>query len=179
MLFKSAYADFQVLVRSEAVQYHPATGVEIGRTRALTANFGSHGGVFNAPDPLTGEITEHSMVFGHYFDSDAAQQERGWTDDERESVEAAILKIAREQPSLVAQVIIEIPPAPKPWPSFDEQTAKEITAVAIQAGLVSQALAYERENKNRSTLVSELEELVVAQEVAAAKREQEPVEITL
>src|SRR5262245_51711335 len=173
MLFKSAYADFQVLVRSEAVNYHPATGVEISRIPALTANFGTHRGEFEMPDYLTGGVHQGAVIMGHFFDSEAAQAENGWTDEERESVEAAILKIAQREPYLVAPIEDHVPAVEKPWPSYDEQTAKEIVAVATSAGLIPEAIRYENENKQRSTLIAELEQL------AARQPEPEVAEITL
>jgi hypothetical protein len=184
MLFKSAYADFQVLVRSEAITYHPATGVEINRIPPLTANFGQHRGEYETPDWITGGTHEGVVIMGHFFDSEAAQEQGGWTDEERESVEQAILKLSREQPYLVAPVVIEIPAATKPWPSYDEQTAKEIVAVAAGTGLVDEALAYERENKSRSTLLIELEQIALAkhqreQEQEMREQEREAAEITL
>jgi len=170
MLFKSAYSDFQVLVRSEAVNYHPATGVEISRVPALTANFGQHRGEYETENYLEGGTYTGAVILGYFFDSEAAQEENGWTDEERESVEQAILRIAQREPYLVAPISMERPPAEKPWPSYDEQTAKEVVAVASGAGLINEALRYERENKGRSTLIDELESL------APAVRPPEPIE---
>src|SRR5262245_55886354 len=97
-LYKSRYTDFQVLVRGESINYHPATGVEIGRTRRLTANFGIHGTPFTETNPLTGELEEHVQITGHFYDSEEAKERLGWTDDEHDSVVYALDKLCREQP---------------------------------------------------------------------------------
>lgn len=176
MLFKSAYADFQQIVRSEVINFHPATGVEIGRIPMLIANFGRHVDEYQTEDWLTGGTHEGAHIQGYFFDSNVAQEEKGWSDDEREAVEYSLQKTAKEQPYLVSLVEIEVIPAAKPWPSYDEQTAKEIVSVAQATGLVEQALSYERENKGRSTLIIELEQLALAQlqrKQEGERREQE------
>lgn len=179
MLYKSAYSAFQMLVRSEAVHYHPATGVEIGRTKALTADFGDHRGTFNFENPLTGQNEEHAMIHGHYFDTEAAQEREGWTDEERESVEAALDKLAREQPYLVAKIEFEQPKAPKSWPTYDEMSPSDVARLAVTMGLSEQALAYERENLNREDVIKKIEDAAPKQEPLAAVAAAEEAPITL
>jgi hypothetical protein len=156
-LYKSAYSAFMVLVRSEAVMFHPATGVEINRVPPLTAEFGEHGGTFNAENPLTGQMEEHAIINGHFFDSESAQEMLGWTDEERESVEMAIEKISQREPYLVAKVELTEAPARKPWPTYDELNAESVLSFANALGLLDEALAYEQENKARKTLIAQLE----------------------
>jgi len=170
-LYKSAYAAFQVLVRSESPIYHQATGVEIGRIKPLVADFGEHGGTIKMPDPLTGAIEDHALIHGHFYDTEAAQEKNGWTDEERESVEYAIDKLTREQPFLVARVEFETQPAPKPWPTFDEMNTEQVLVFANSLGLVREALVYEQENKARKTLVTQLEEALGNQPVQDAEPE--------
>lgn len=182
MLFESYYADLQAIVRSESIIYHPATGVEISRTPALIANFGRHLGEYTTPDWMTGGVHEGAHIQGHFFDSEVAQEEKGWTDDERVAVETELLRLQREQPYLVQQIILEVPAAPKPWPSYDAMTAKQITATAVGTGLVKESLSYELENQNRSTLVAELEKLATAVPTSAPQQseaERQLAEITL
>lgn len=184
MLYKSPYADLQVLVRSESVQYHPATGVEINRIRELTANFGSHGGTFTATDPISGNVEEYPIIHGHYFDSKEASERLGWNDDELESVDATLNRLCREQPYLIAAVDMSIPAAAIPWPTYDDHDWRKIPDTAAGLGLAAQALAYEKENRNRDTVVKGLEERL--EEVPQVKREEkadhlavEPGTITL
>jgi len=173
-LYKSAYADFQVLARGEAIFYHPVTGVEISRSKGLTAEFGEHGGTFNSENPMTGQLEEHALIYGHFFDSEAAQQRNNWSDEERESVELAIEKIAREQPFLVMKIEFEAIPASKPWPTYDEMNADGVLEWASRLGLVAEALAYEQENKGRKVLIAQLEETLARQsaDVAGSAPEQ-------
>jgi hypothetical protein len=157
MLYESNYADLQVLVRSEVVQYHPATGVEINRIPALTANFGTHGGEYLANDPLTGQPERHAIIHGRFFDTEEAKERIGWSDDEHDSVVYVLDKLCREQPFLIARV--EQPEAEivKPWPTYDETHWKTVPVLAAQLGLTEVALAYERANKNRDAVVTALE----------------------
>jgi hypothetical protein len=174
-LYKSAYADFQVLARGESIVYHPATGVEIGRTKELVAQFGEHGGTFTSENPLTGALEEQALIHGHFFDSVAAQEKLGWNDDERTSVEYAIEKIAREQPFLVMKVEYEIAPAPKPWPTYDEMNADGVLEWASKLGLIGEALTYEQENKQRKVLIANLEETLARQYADESRDDAVPV----
>src|SRR4029450_2094014 len=137
-LYKSAYSAFMVLVRSEAVMYHPATGVEINRIPALTAEFGEHGGTFNMENPLTGQLEENASINGHFFDSEAAQGS---------GVRGETKRAARREPYLVMRVEIEHAPARKPWPTYDEMNAEAVLAFANVAGLLREGLGYGQESK--------------------------------
>lgn len=156
-LYKSPYAAFQVLVRSESVQYHQQTGVEIGRTKALTAEFGTHGGEFDMFNPLTQSTDKHALIHGHFFDTEAAAERNGWTEEERISVENTLDKLCRDQPYLIAKIDMTPPPAPMPWPTYPQTSAKEIVSFAIATGLVTETLRYEQENENRATIVAALD----------------------
>jgi hypothetical protein len=158
VLYESKYTDLTVLVRSESVQYHSATGVEIGRVKPLTAEFGFHGGERMVVNPITNELEPHALIYGRYYDTEEAKERLGWTDDEHEAVVYTLDKLCREQPFLIARVEHEIPAIVKPWPTYDETHWKTIPVLAEQLGLLDTTLAYERENKNREAIVSVLEE---------------------
>lgn len=157
-VYKSAYAALQVCVRGEIPFYHPVTGVETSRVRRLTADFGLYGSEFNMENPLTGEIETHATVTGHYYDTEAAAEKEGWTDDERESVEYTLDKLCFEQPYLIAKVDMSVPPAPAPWPTYNQTQATNVVKLATSLGLVTETLLYERENENRPKIVAELED---------------------
>lgn len=178
-LYTSHYADLQVLCRPESIHYHPATGVEISRTKALVANFGSHGGEFEALDPLTQQPERHALIFGHYFDSEAAAERLEWTPEERESVEAVLDKLARDQPYLLQKVDLSRPPLPAPWPTYDQTAEKEIVQFAVTLGLVAEALAYERENENRESITKALEAAIEVVKQPKKTEKPEPAAITL
>lgn len=179
MLYKSSYTDLQVLIRAPVVNYHPVTGVEIGRVKPLRANFGTHGGEFSAANPLTGEIDTHAIINGNFFDTNAAAEQLQWTEDEKESVEAALDKLARTQPYLLAKIDLTRPPAAPPWPTYDETASEEIVPFAISLGFVDGALAYERENLNRPFVTAALEDAVAIRQASAAEEKPAVGSITL
>jgi hypothetical protein len=176
VLYTSKYADLQVLVRSPVTIYHPSTGVAIDSISALTANFGSHGGTFNMVDPFTGNQAEYPIIHGHFFDSEEAAERLEWTPEELESVEKTLDRLAKEQPYLLAKVDMNRPAAALPWPTYENTDWRKIPDFAEQLGLVPEALAYERENKNRDTVVEKLEEKLTT---APLPVEQEAEAITL
>jgi hypothetical protein len=49
---------------------------------------------------------------------------------------------------------------PAPWPSYDKQTAMQVLETMVAAGANTElVIAYERENKNRTTLIEQIEAL--------------------
>ena len=161
MLYQSKYADLQVFIRSQSIQYHPATGVEIGRVPRLTANFGMHGGEYMVEDPLTGQPERHAQIYGHFFDTEEAKERLGWTDEEHESVVYTLDRLCKSQPFLIAKVeheATQLPLAPsKPWPNYDEMHWRSIASTAESIGMVEGAIVYEKENRKREAVIEALE----------------------
>lgn len=181
-VYKSAYADLQVLVRPEIPFYHPVTGVETNKVKALTAKFGLHGSEFPSTNPLTGELEMHASIIGHYYDTEEAAEREGWTEEERASVEATLDRLCREQPYLIGKVDMTLPPAPAPWPTYDTTSPAQVAKLATSLGLVAETIAYERENENRDKIIAELEDWLVdnaPQEVASEAPAREPGVISL
>lgn len=176
-VYKSGYAALQVLVRPEIPFYHPITGVETHRVRRLTADFGYHGGEFTAPNPLTGELEQHAIIHGHFFDTEVAAEREEWSDDERASVETALDKLCREQPYLIAKIDLTPAAAPAPWPTYDTTAEKQIAKLAISLGLVPETVLYERENENRDLIVAELTDWLVDNPVEEVYEEPAPAKI--
>lgn len=167
MVFKSKYALLRVNVRSELTDYHPVTGVEIGKKKAIVAEFGTAGDEYTAEDPMTGKMEKWADISGHYWDSKIAQEQNGWTDAERETAEAVVLNWCNRWPEAVQ--LWSAPKAEKPWPKYDETHHNQIPTLAETLGLVAEALAYEQENKNRESVTSKLTELLNATPDAAAE----------
>jgi hypothetical protein len=161
VLYESNYTALTVLVRPESVQYHGATGVEIARTKALTVDFGTHGGEIPIVNPLTGETERHALMHGRFYDTEEAKERFGWDDEEHESVVMALDKLCREQPFIIAKVEFHQPEIVRPWPTYDEAHWKTIPTLAQTLGLTETALVYERANKNRETVVAALEAQMV------------------
>lgn len=175
MLFKSPHANMCFNVRPPLVKYHPTTGVIIGESPALRAEFGQLGDEFTITNPETGELETVANISGHFFDSDVAAQINGWTDDEKESVEALLLMKCRQVPGFIQQVVKEHVPAPKPWATYDELDVESILEVAIATRLLPETLRYERENLQRPDLIEALEDKMLADEDADFSRS-EPLE---
>lgn len=155
-IYKSPFAGFRVQTRSEAVHYHPNTGVEINRTKPLTAEFGLFGEELMQELP-DGTYHVSANISGGYFDSAQAAESLGWSDEEHESVLADLERWSVRWPE--ALQLVSKQPADLPWAKYNETHHNQIPTLAEATGLVAEALAYERENKNRESVVSKLEEL--------------------
>lgn len=162
MKFGSKHAGFRVDARGADPILHPATGSVIGHKRALTAEFGIFGEEF-IPRDETGEAMftdENGRPFaianirGHFFDSEAMQEQEGYSDEDREALEQQILYFCRTHPKLVW--VLTPAKVAAPWPTFDKQTDKNAVAFAIEGGMVGEALIYARQ-EGREKVVSELE----------------------
>ena len=105
------------------------------------------------------------------YDTDVEQERNGWDDETREKVEKWMLAKANHglDFALFAEARI---PVGAPWASYDATHHLQIPKVAVALGLVELTLAYERENKNRESIVEKLESLLVAgEELAPAEGE--------
>lgn len=150
MLFRSNYAGFVQNVRHQIEIPHPTLPKILETIPALRAEFGQFSGeyTYEAPD---GSVSTHAEIRGHYFDSVAAQDVNGWSDEEREEVEQYLIKLAARIPDYVQ--VMSQPPATMPWPTYDETPAKDIPVLAKTLGLVEQALKYEVENEQRQDVL--------------------------
>lgn len=107
--------------------------------------------------PIDRDTEEHfsprSRISG--FDSEKAQAENGWSDEERELVEQKL----RESHHYGSDHIELVPqPAALPWPTYDNDGAEQVVLIARATGLVEEAIAYERENRNRDEVLVALKE---------------------
>jgi hypothetical protein len=169
MRFGSKAAMLTVGVQGQDPILHPHTGSVIGHKKEISAEFFVTGPEF-IPKDEHGDPIAHDMdgspfatanVRGHYWDSNAAQEANGWTDEEREAAEAQVLYFCRTQPALVWK--LEDPVLSAPWPTFDDQTDKVAVSFAVEAGLAKEALAYARQQK-RAGVVKALEAIFREQE---------------
>lgn len=162
MRFKAdRFPGLSVFVRDEYMPRHPVTGDQLGKDhpdyrKPIIVSFAVHRGEFKYVDPMTGREEIGADIAGGFFDSVEAQQREGWTDDEREMVERRLLSLS-ETWSEAVQPYEEAPVA-VPWPTYDAATNYlEIASLAEKLGLLGEALAYERQNKNRDGVVKALE----------------------
>ena len=105
--------------------------------------------------PIDQDTNEHATARPRIsgFDSFQAQAENGWTDEEREIVEQALLS----SPHMgTDHILLEAVKAEKPWPTYDEDSPEQIVTIARAIGLVDAAITYERENQARREILVEL-----------------------
>lgn len=92
------------------------------------------------------------------YDTDMEARIHEWDPKTKAEVEQSMIEGQNEFYFLVEEVALRAP-----WPSYDQQTPKQIVEAAKIIGAdVGVVIAYERENKNRTALIAELE--VQAQE---------------
>ena len=91
-----------------------------------------------------------------FFDSEVAQRENRWTDEERDIVEQALLNSTAHGQEFI---YVPTPARPEPWPGYDKLSVDQILE-AINLGVVdvdyNEVVAYERENAARDELITEL-----------------------
>lgn len=88
------------------------------------------------------------------WDSYKFQEEYGLTDEERVEAEQKLL----HDPNYgSAYVLVEEIEAPKPWPTYDETHHNKIPLLAEELGCIDAVLAYERERKNRASVLAAVE----------------------
>lgn len=162
--YRSKFAGFNGGVRPESKHVHPATGLVVSTTKRLGFDFAKHGPEYDYTD-AEGRVQKASDIRGHFFNTGSAQEEFGWTDDEREAVEQALDRWCQRWPEAVWEV--SAAKAGKPWPKYDETHHNQIPVLAEQLGFVAEALQYEVENKNRSGVVEKLNEILAAAAEAA------------
>ena len=87
------------------------------------------------------------------YDTDYEAVKNEWDAETKRLVEQNLLEGVGEW-----YFLLEEKRADKPWPSYDSQTPKQILeTVAVTGADIEAVIVYERENKNRSTLITELE----------------------
>src|SRR5262245_39649967 len=94
------------------------------------------------------------------FDTEAAQADRGWSDETREEVEAFLSRIADRHEHILIAPRASVPP---PWPRYDEYpgTIQKLGQKLLAEGHdLQQTLTYERETQNRPRVVEEIQRLI-------------------
>lgn len=88
------------------------------------------------------------------FDTDEEAKRHGWGDEFKTKVESILVGGQNSY-----YFLVENEKAAKPWPAYDEADAGTIIDSAGIVGVsLDVVLAYERENKNRKTVVKAIEE---------------------
>lgn len=186
--FTAKWAGYQLFVREEERQFYAD-----GRSRVITppiyVEFAEQ-----ALDIETyqGVDSEDSSTFpqlrgGGYYDTEVAQRDKRWTDEERELVEERLLDIAEngpradeyrmmrpaDRPSGFGDVkLYETPKPVAPFQNYDNLSADKIIRISSELDCAERSLAYERVTKNRKSVIEPLLELIdmkqAEQELTAA-----------
>jgi hypothetical protein len=146
----------QECCRKYAAPVYTPDGAGIVRDEipALWAEFGVYGGEYTYEDPMTGATEIGSEFRGGYFDLDAQAAQKGWDDNEKEIVARHMLTMLNK--SWVQFTLYDAPKVSAPWPTYDETHHSKVVDLAKTLGLVSEALLYEEQNKNRPSVVEGL-----------------------
>lgn len=171
-LFQSKPAAFQVIVQGkEPIRWNGA-GNPVEFKKELVAEFATFGDESRVTDPASQNSVVVADIRGHFFDSAAQGDDKEWTQDEHDMVVAAVEKQCRLTPEYVW--LVEERKVPAPWPTFDDVPAGKLATLAESLGLAAEALAYEKQNKNRKQVVNDLEAILAA---GLPVVDPEPVEI--
>jgi hypothetical protein len=164
---------FGVLVQGEMRENY-ANGTSRVTQREISAYF--------KPDPLRPHEREYALSQFHFlglyqemdeattvppdyrigiFDSLVAQEQNGWTDEERQMVEERLISDAEKYENVVVAPRASVPP---PWPNYDlyQGTVPQLMKKLVAEGHdVNKTLIYERETQNRDRVVEAIEELLL------------------
>ena len=115
---------------------------------------------------------KHADIRGGAFDLDYAADRLGWTDEQRATAAAKLLRKAHDPTFRWVTLYEPATPTP-PWPTYDKLTNYlEIAKLAESLGLLGEAIAYERYTKNRDGVLTELikrrDELAAEETLTAA-----------
>ena len=162
LMFRSPYSLFQYVVRPTKNIYS-VDGTVIDTIPELVAEWGMSAGEYSYED--TDGVTQVAAeIRGNFFNLDVQAEEKGWSDDDRALVALVLLK---NQPKFAGDYQLHsVAPVPAPWPTYDSTHHNAVPTTAVATGLVAEALAYERQGKNRESVVEKLEEELVRAQVA-------------
>jgi hypothetical protein len=150
-----AYATGHTKIVQEQLVARFTVAQTSGEERALARQMWTFNGFYQEEDWVT--IVEPDYRISA-FDSEIAQREEGWTDDERVLVEQTLLREAERVP--MDMIAIAVKRTEPPWPLYDQfkgtpvQLCNKIEEDGYEFASV---LAYERENQNRPEVVAKLE----------------------
>lgn len=126
--------------------------------RALAKSSWSFNGFYQEQDEVTQVEPDYRIGV---FDSIQAQNDAQWTDEERQSVEQELVRLAIDYPNTLL-IIADERIAP-PWPNYDAFTGSlnALCKKVMEDGYPLEAvLAYEEENQDRAEVVVALKQLI-------------------
>lgn len=158
MKFTAKAGAYNLIVAEPEIEYY-----RDGRQRQIRpmiyVDFGEQALGPEAYEGFDGDPGYTQLRGGGFYDTEVAQREKGWTDEERKLAEERLLEIAengpradyykslsaRDRPSGFGDVkIYERPKPVAPWPNYTTVPPGKVAKVAAEMGLVAEALNYER-----------------------------------
>jgi len=155
LVFQSKMSAHEEYCRSYKAIRNQYDGTVFDEIPALVAEFAFHGGEYTYIDPDTGNTAVAADIRGHFFDLYMQAEEKGWSDDDKEVVARHMLRMCEKFPGGEFWVW-EKPRTLAPWPTYDTTAYAKIADLALELGLVEQAINYELENKNRENVLKRL-----------------------
>lgn len=110
--------------------------------------------------------SEMSDMRGGALDLDQQASANEWTDEEREFVARRLCRLAAKPGFNDFWLYEAVQPGP-PWPTYDDTHHFKIAALAVELGLVNEALFYESRTKNRQSVLDALQGKVQDEKVEA------------
>lgn len=159
------YPCLTVNVRPEVKVPHPTMPIYTETIPAIVAQFGVIGPEYQVENE-DGEVSTHVDISGGLFDLEAEAVTHGWTREEQKLVQARLDDLCTQPWSGV--VLVDEPVPVAPWPRYDDTHYTKIAALAVELGLVDQALAYESQTKQRQSVLADLREKQQEETPAAA-----------
>lgn len=170
MRFVARYANYSHGVREEIVEQF-ARGTRVIQ-KPLQAQFDTRGLTDFEKETAASQLSFHGLPKDEesdsdvlpysrlsLFDSEAAQKQNRWTDEEHDLVVNTLLESDRLGIDYIA---VESPKRPAPWNGYDKLTdAEQIVELTLATETpVADVLTYERENENREEVIAALEEIL-------------------
>jgi hypothetical protein len=192
MKFTSKYGGYNLAVAEPEIEYY-----RDGRQRqirpAIFVDFGEQALGPEAYEGFDGDPSFVQLRGGGFFDTEVAQRDKRWTDEERELAEQRLLEIAengpradyyrtlpaRDRPPGFGDVRIWTRVKPTaPWPTYQSVPPGKVAKLAAEMGLVAEALNYEqrlfdddRRPEVIEALQAEFDRLEAEQELTAVGEE--------
>jgi hypothetical protein len=173
--FVSQNQNFRHGVRDEVPEHLGHDGKMVPGVRPLEAAFDRGGLTPEAITEAKAKLSFHGLMEHEsgedldpvyrmsVFDSEVAQLQNGWTDDERALVEN-VLRASDEN----GRAYVEIVPAPAelPWANYDEvEEPEKVIEIAATIGAdFDEIIRYELDNQNRDRWLEALREAKATQE---------------
>jgi hypothetical protein len=163
LLFISTSQNLRIDIRDGKTNYTPKGDVA-SVDPPIYAQFGGAGNVPDFARAAASSMPSFYRGIGmdqdpylrvSYFDTVQWQNETGASDADREFMEKRLQTIETGD-----HMLVEIPKLLAPWPTYDKTHHAKIAALAAELGLVDEAVDYEVQNKNRTSVIEALKAIV-------------------